>query len=55
MPLKDVVMTRMALTKMVMTMLAAEAVVTDNSWVIVCASCCSKQFIFKESVPNTVI
>lgn len=45
----------MAVTKMVMTMVTAEAVVADNSWVIVCASCCSKQFIFKDSVPNTVI
>lgn len=55
MPLKEGVMTRVALTKMVMTVVTAEVVVTDNSWVIVCASCCSKQFIFKESVPNTVI
>lgn len=55
MPLKEGVMTTMALTKVVMTMVTAEAVVTDNYLVIMCACCCSKQFIFKESVPNTVI
>lgn len=49
------VMSRMALAKRVMTTVTAEAVVTDSYSGIACASCCSKQFIFKESVPSTVI
>lgn len=32
MPLKEGVMTRMALTKMVMTTVTAEAVVADSYW-----------------------